>query len=100
MFVKAYLPDVHAIFSSNSGFNLGADYYASPWLLTFFSVLQPQQKASTRQKSSFDLYFVLSAIDLFLLEGVIGLIRICLGILSAIKGKSHHPNKFIFRRSL
>jgi hypothetical protein len=41
MFVKAFLPDAHAIFQGN-GFTLGADYYASPWLLTFFSVLQPQ----------------------------------------------------------
>lgn len=37
-------------------------------------------------QSSFDLNFVLCVIDLFLLEGVISLIRICLAILASIKG--------------
>lgn len=71
-------------------FDIGSEYYASPWLLTFFAVLSPQKHRSSTDSinTAFDLNFVLTAIDLFLLEGIISLIRICLGILSAIKGKN------------
>ena len=39
---------------------------------------------------------MLSAIDLFLLEGVVALIRICLCILSAIKGTTLNRFSYIF----
>ena len=51
MFVKAFLPDVHQIFVSQTNCvialqkdkcgDLSSEYYASPWILTFFAVLQP-----------------------------------------------------------
>jgi hypothetical protein len=65
-----------------------SEYYASPWLLTFFAVLGPQHhKTPSGQLESttcFDLNFTLSVIDLFLLEGIVALVRICLGLLGAL----------------
>jgi len=65
---------------------LSAEYYASPWLLTFFAVLSPQRSNHNSYDSgAFDLNFMLIAIDLFLLEGVVALIRVCLSILNSIE---------------
>lgn len=58
--------------------NIGSDFYASQWLLTFFSIDLP-----------FDIVFI--AMDLFLLEGYSAFIRICLALLKLIQGTSYHP---------
>lgn len=36
-------------------------------------------------KRSFDLHFTLTALDLYLLEGPVALVRVCLGILEALQ---------------
>jgi|LauGreDrversion4_2_1035121.scaffolds.fasta_scaffold62234_4 hypothetical protein len=67
-----------------SCFNLSSEYYASPWLLTFFAVLSSGH-SETGRPEAFDLHFTLTVIDLYLLEGSVALVRVCLGILEALQ---------------
>ena len=69
MFTRAYLPKIYAVFDELS---ITAEFFASQWLFTFFSIDLP-----------FDIVF--AAIDMFLLEGYSALIRICLSLLYLIE---------------